>query len=339
MAIYKCAWFINFTGIGNGVTIAPLLRCFEKSYPTTEYFHTENEILSNGWFVEKARLSKLKGFSPIAWRRFNKEDWDKIVDFVNQNQIDLIVNLRNEGPRYDTGYYEFKKFLKQDRDIIFWDLDFNIIENRKKQENLTGDLLKMFQQQNVSISYYEPRWLATNSEDKSEVGFGMAASQKNKRWPTHKWVELAQKILKNTNIKIILFHGLSQEEVDGAVEVQKVIGLSRCEMINHQELNRIAIMLGKLKCFISNDSGLLHICSATGTPTVGLYTNTDPDIWAPYDKANFLYCTNIFMEKCLARKIYCGNCFHYYGPCPAIIKYGDSISPKQVFELVKEIIA
>ncbi len=338
MATYKCAWFINFTGIGNGTTITPLLQCFEKSYPTTDYFHSENEILSDKWFIEKAGLKRLKGFSPIAWRRFNREDWDKIVDFVNQNQIDLIVNLRNEGPKYDINYYEFKKFLKQDHNVVFWDLDFNIIENREKQENLTGDLLRMFQQQGVDISHYKSRWLSVYSEDKSGIGFGMAASQKNKRWPTHKWVELAQKILKNYDQKIILFHGLSQEETDQAIEVQKVIGSNRCELINHQELSHIAIMLGKLKCFISNDTGLLHICSAAGIPTIGLYTNTDPNIWAPYNKTNFLYCVNIFMKKCPARKIYCGNCFHYYDPCPAITQYGDSISPKQVFELVKEMI-
>jgi len=338
MAIYKCAWFINFTGIGNGITITPLLQCFENSYPITEYFHSENEILSDKWFIEKARLKRLKGFSPIAWRRFNREDWDKIVDFVNQNQIDLIVNLRNEGPKYDTGYYEFKKFLKQDHDVAFWDLDFNIIENREKQENLTGNLLKMFQQQGVDISHYESRWLSVYSEDKSGIGFGMAASQKNKRWSTHKWVELAKKILKKYDQKIILFHGLSQEETDQAIEVQKNIGLSRCELINHQELSRIAVMLGKLKCFISNETGLLHICSAAGTPTIGLYISTDPNIWAPYNKTNFLYCNNVFMEKCHARKIYCGNCFHYYDPCPAITQYGDSISPKQVFELVKEMV-
>ena len=338
MTTYKCAWFINFTGIGNGITITPLLQCFEKGYPTTEYFHSENEILSDKWFIEKAGLKRLKGFSPIIWRRFNRENWDKIVDFVNQNQIDLIVNLRNEGPKYDTGYYEFKKFLKQDHDVAFWDLDFNIIENREKQENLTGDLLKMFQQQGVDISHYESRWLSVYSEDKSGIGFGMAASQKNKRWSTHKWVELAKKILKKYDQKIILFHGLSQEETDQAIEVQKNIGLSRCELINHQELSHIAIMLGKLKCFISNDTGLLHICSAAGTPTIGLYTSTDPNIWAPYNKTSFLYCANTFMEKCPARKIYCGNCFHYYDPCPAITQYGGNISPKQVFELVKEMI-
>ena len=166
----------------------------------------------------------------------------------------------------------------------------------------------------------------------------MAAGQKNKRWPTHKWVELAQKILKDCDQKISLFHGLSQEESDQAIEVQKVIGSSRCELINHQQLSNIETMLGKLKCFISNDTGLLHICSAIGTPTIGLYTSTDPSIWAPYNKTNFLYRTNIFMEKCPARKIHCGNCFHYYDPCPAITQYGDNINPEKVFELVKKLL-
>ena len=318
----------------------PLLQCFEKSYQTTEYFHSENEILSDKWFTEKAGLKKLKGFSPIAWRRFKRDDWDKIIDFINQNQIDLIINLRNEGPKYDTGYYEFKEFLKWNHNVTFWDLDFNIIENREKQENLTGDLLKMFQHHGIDISHYKSRWLSVYNGGKSGIGFGMAASQKNKRWPTHKWVELAQKILADNDQKIILFPGLSQEEINQALKVQKNINVGRSELISRQELHNVTIMLGKLRCFISNDTGLLHICSATGTPTIGLYTSTDPNIWAPYNnnKTSFSSITNIFMEKCPARKIYCGNCFHYYDPCPAITQYGDSISPQQVFELVKEMI-
>lgn len=339
MKTYKNAWFINFTGIGNGIIIAPILKCFEKSYPTTDYFHSENEILSDRWFVEKAGLEKLKGFSPIAWRRFSKENWVSIFDFINKNKIDLIVNLRNEGPDYDTGYYEFKDFLIRDHKIDFWDLDFNLIKNRQAQENLTSDILNLLQIKGIDVSKYEPQWLFSEKTNvnKEGIGFGMAASQKNKRWPTQKWVELAQESLKAYNQKIILFHGLSQEEIDQALLVQEYVGSDKCELVGRQELKDITVMLGKLKCFISNDTGLLHISSATGTYTIGLYMSTDPNIWSPYFKTNFSSCVNIFMKKCPARKIYCGNCFHYYDPCPSIIKYGDSIDPKQVFYLLRKI--
>ena len=336
---YRCAWFINFNGIGNGIIIAPILRCFEKSFPTTDYFHSENEILSDKWFIEKARLKKIKGFSPIAWRRFKSEDWDKIIDFINLNQIDLIVNLRNEGPKYDIGYYEFRKFMEQNHDLPFWDLDFDIIGNREKQGNLTNDILKMFEIHGVDISHYEAHWLAVSVDDKKNIGFGIAASQKNKRWPTYKWVELAQKIIADHHdVKIILFHGLSQEETELAIELQKSISADKSELINRQTLNNIAIMLGDLKCFISNDTGLLHICAAIGTPTIGLYISTDPDIWSPYNKAYFSSCVNTVMKKCPARKIHCGNCFHYYNSCPTITQYVDDIKPKQVFDIVEKII-
>lgn len=336
---YRCAWFINFTGIGNGIVIAPILHCFEISHPTTEYFHSENEIISDKWFIEKAGLRNIKGVSPITWRRFKNEDWNDIIDFIDKNHIDLVVNLRNEGPKYDTGYYEFKRFIKQDHCITFWDLDFDVIENRRRQENLTYDVLKMFRAHSVDTSHYEAHWLSARGVDKKSVGFGMAASQKNKRWPTHKWIELAQKVLeKHSNQRIILFPGLSQDEIDQAIEVQKNIGMDKSELIKHRELCDIAAMLGSLKCFISNDTGLLHICAATGTPAIGLYMSTDPDIWAPYDKTSFSPCVNIFMDKCPARKIHCGNCFHYYGSCPAITRYGDSINSEQVFDLIEKTI-
>ena len=100
MNVHKNAWFVNFTGIGNGIIIAPILKCFEESFPSTMYFHSENPVLSDGWFVSKAGLKNLAGFSPIAWRRFEEEDWSAIADFIRGHQIDLIINLRNEGPQF-----------------------------------------------------------------------------------------------------------------------------------------------------------------------------------------------------------------------------------------------
>ena len=126
---YYNVWFVNFSGVGNGIVVAPILRCFEESYPTTNYYHTENQILADKWFLEKAGLKKLKGFSPAPWRRFKEESWLAIDSFVREKNIDLIINLRNEGPLYDTGYYRFKEeALKKKTPLVFWDLDFKIIE-------------------------------------------------------------------------------------------------------------------------------------------------------------------------------------------------------------------
>lgn len=332
-------WFVNFSGIGNGIAIAPILLCFERSYPCIPYFHSENQVLYDQWFIDKAGLKNLNGFSPIEWRRFEEKYWDRILAFIKTNNIGTIVNLRNEGPRYDIDYYRFKKTVLNSKEwrISFWDLDFATIEARSKQENLTKDILALFASHNIDISEYNPKWLSSIREKGArlrEIGFGMAAGQRNKRWPVSKWIELGRKIMANSSYKIILLPGTSKEEINCAKNVRRLIGIKNCESIYQQPLKKIAIRIGKLGCLISNDTGLLHIAAAVGTPSVGLYTNTNADIWAPYAYSNFVAYQNSFIERCPAPKIHCGNCFHYYDICPAITEYGDDIYPNKVYEII-----
>jgi ADP-heptose:LPS heptosyltransferase len=246
------------------------------------------------------------------------------------------VNLRNEGPRYDTGYYQFKEAAHKEKlDLFFWDLNFDVIQKRTIQQNLTNDILAMLKIQDINTSCYNSRWLASiskNMANLSGIGFGMAASQKNKRWPTAKWLKLANAILLNSDQKIIIFSGNSAEETKQAQDIFQMIGEKRCKLISRQSLKDVAAQIGGLECLVSNDTGLLHIASAANVPAIGLYMNTDPNIWSPRDKTNFIACQNSFMKKCPNSKPYCGNCFHYYDICPAIKQYGDDIEPLDVFE-------
>lgn len=341
MRRYHNVWFINFCGIGNGVVITPILQCFEKSQPLVNYYHTENQLLADPWFVKKAGLKNLKGFSPATWRRFKKEDWEAINSFIKEKDVDLIVNLRNEGPRYDTGYYQFKeKVLDEKTRPDFWDLDFEVIERRTVQKNLTSDILTLFKEHNINIFGYNPKWLESVLENKNQrknIGFGMAASQTNKRWPTAKWIKLADNILTNSKQSIVLFPGKSEGEVKEATSVWETIGKEKCKIVHESSLKNVALQIGKLHCFVSNDTGLLHLATATGVPAVGLYVSTDSKTWSPYGKTSFAACQNSFTNKCPDPKPHCGNCFHYYDICPAIARYGDDIDPSGVYKIISRL--
>lgn len=333
----KNVWFINFSGIGNGIVIAPILRCFEESHPSTFYFHSENQALADQWFIEKAGLKNLKGFNPIEWRRFEEKHWNGIIAFIKTNRIGTIVNLRNEGPRYDVGYYRFKETISGKQLIAFWDLDFATIGARLKQGNITKDILSMLASRSIDVSRYNPRWLSSIRGDGTnsvEIGFCMAAGQKNKRWLISKWIELGRKIIASLPYKIILFPGIAEGEVKCAEDVRQAIGTQSCELIYCRPLSEVAIRIGKLGCFVSNDTGLLHVAVAIGVPSVGLYTSTNADVWAPYVRDSFVACQNSFIWKCPAQKAHCGNCFHYYDTCPAVAGYRDDINPSEVYEII-----
>lgn len=162
----------------------------------------------------------------------------------------------------------------------------------------------------------------------------MAASQANKRWPTGKWIELANIILKKSDHNIVLFPGTSEDEKKEAEYILEVVDKEKCEIIHRQSLQSVALQIAELFCFVSNDTGLLHLAAAMNVPTIGLYVSTNSEIWSPYDKTNFVSCQNSFINKCPDPKPHCGNCFHYYDACPAITRYGDDINPSDVYKIV-----
>lgn len=336
---YKNVWFINFSGIGNGIMISPILKCFDNSFPKVNYFHTYNEILADDILIKQSGLTNLKGLSPIAWRRFEKKYWLNIEKFITKNNIDLIINLRNEGPKYNLGYYEFKTVYQSRFKVKFWELDFVKIERRKRPANLAADILGLLKNNGLDDKFYCPYWLKPElgfRKKNKGIGFGMAASQQNKRWPSDKWADLAKVVLSENDV--ILFPGISETEIRAALQVQQQVNSIHCQLFKNSNIHEVISALQSLQGFVSNDTALLHIAAAIGIPTIGVYISTNADIWSPYNKDNFLPFSNTFFKFCPDPKIHCGNCFHYYDICPAIAEYGDDIKPEAVFKALSEML-
>src|SRR6185369_14580338 len=67
--------------------------------------------------------------------------------------------------------------------------------------------------------------------------------------------------------------GLAQEIVaTGGPKVRDLTG---------NDLRNGVLAMAAAGVAISNDSGLMHIAAALGTPTMGIFGPTDPDLWAP----------------------------------------------------------
>lgn len=74
-------------------------------------------------------------------------------------------------------------------------------------------------------------------------------------------------------IDLLAAHGESQLDV-------------RLTPFYSQNLRRLAAMIACMDGFISADCGVMHLAAASGTPTLGLFSVTDPSKYAPYGNAN-----------------------------------------------------
>ena len=101
----------------------------------------------------------------------------------------------------------------------------------------------------------------------------------SKNWPEEKWRELIEYLLAKTTLQLLLIGG----EAEGEKLQRLTSGLleERLELAEHVPLNRLAKRLAKCCGFIGHDSGVTHISSALGLPTLVLWGPSREAIWRP----------------------------------------------------------
>lgn len=105
-----------------------------------------------------------------------------------------------------------------------------------------------------------------------------ATSREDKLWHEQNWIKLGNE-LRATGIFSILPWGDERERARSERLRQAIPGAICTPRIN---LNEAAAMLGRARAVIGVDTGLSHLAAALGTPTIGIYTATDPGLTGLY---------------------------------------------------------
>ena len=99
-----------------------------------------------------------------------------------------------------------------------------------------------------------------------------ATSRAEKLWPEQAWIALGH-ALQQRGIASVLPWG-SVAEYERAQRLAAAI--SRAVLAPHLTLREAAVMLKQAALAIGVDTGLVHLASAVGTPTIGIYCGSDP---------------------------------------------------------------
>jgi ADP-heptose:LPS heptosyltransferase len=123
----------------------------------------------------------------------------------------------------------------------------------------------------------------------AEIGRGLpivmvhpGASHPRKRWGADHFSCLASQLM-NASTQVLLCEG----PLDGDVVDEVVSGLrvnnaeSPLRRVRIENLIHLAAVIQRCRLYIGNDSGIGHLAAAIGTPTLSIFTVTDPRIWAP----------------------------------------------------------
>jgi ADP-heptose:LPS heptosyltransferase len=103
-----------------------------------------------------------------------------------------------------------------------------------------------------------------------------------RRWAPERFAQLADRLFHDAGGQLILVGGPEETELH-----RQIIELMQSEMpvrsfAGKGNIRVAAAILEQADLFVGNDSGLMHLATAVGTPTVGIFGLTNSDAWGPY---------------------------------------------------------
>jgi heptosyltransferase-1 len=99
-----------------------------------------------------------------------------------------------------------------------------------------------------------------------------ATSRSSKLWPDERW-RLMLGRLSQAGLATLLPWGNEEERMRGE---RLASGIANAAVPPRQSLTELAALLQRAEVVVGVDTGLTHLAAALGTPTVALFTETDP---------------------------------------------------------------
>jgi heptosyltransferase-3 len=113
------------------------------------------------------------------------------------------------------------------------------------------------------------------------IALGPTANWSGKIWPADRFVALYQALAATLpGARPAIFAGPGEAERAAAAPVLAALP-NAIDLAGRLTLPQAAACLARCTLFIGNDSGLMHLAAATGTPTLGLFGPTPADEYAP----------------------------------------------------------
>ena len=260
--------FITSTRIGDAVLSTGLIDHLMRAHPDARFTIAVGRV-AEGVF---SRMPQLDRLIPIEKRRFGLH-WLGLWSQVAFTRWDLVVDLRGSA--------------------IAW-----LLLARRRAVMRGGRrpghrLLHIAQTLGLAPAPRPVAWFGPAEAARAEallpsgspvLALGPTANWVRKVWPADRFLTLARLLtgpggaLEGARIAVLGGPGAQEREMAASV----LAGLpGAIDLVGALDLPEAAAVLARCALFVGNDSGLMHLSAATGTPTVGLFGPTPASEYAP----------------------------------------------------------
>ena len=129
--------------------------------------------------------------------------------------------------------------------------------------------------------------------------FAVCAGSKwsSKQWPSERYLAVGKKLIEEQGLLPVIFGGSEDRELGKQLIAQWGTGLCAAGELRVRES---AALLKNAIFYLGNDTGVMHLAAAMGTPCVGIFSALDwPGRWFPYGDGHQIIRHEVPCAGCL----------------------------------------
>ena len=322
---------IRFSSIGDIVLTTPVIRCLKKQVPDAEVHFLVKEafrpVVAHNPYIDK--LIVLAHSWELMMHELKEENYDYIID--------LHHNVRTLKIKKALGVKSFSFHKLNIEKYIYTSIKLNVLPKKHIVDRYLGTLDEFgVKNDGEGLDYFIVKEEETGKQDipashyAGYIACVIGAAHGTKRWPVHKWKELATKL----DHPLILLGG--KEDAANGNEIASVDYVKVYNACGKFSLNESADLVRKAKFVISNDTGLMHIAAAFRKPVISLWGNTVPSFGMTPYYGDALVHSRIMQVN----KLWCRPCSKIgYSKCPlGHFKCMEKIQAEEVLSIVRKML-
>ena len=138
------------------------------------------------------------------------------------------------------------------------------------------------------------------------------AKWETKCWPEESFASVADLLSERVKARVVLLGSPAESTLVG--RIARRMRHVPLDLSGRLSILEIAALLERSALFVGNDSGLMHLASATGTSTVAIFGPTDPRRTGPYNARARVATLNLHCAPCFRRNCESRRCLKELSP-------------------------
>jgi len=282
---------IKLRAIGDVILATPVVENLRRAFPQAQIdFLTEKMcapiVAGHPALHEILILDRQQaGASRQLIQQIRQRQYDMVIDLFGNPRSAVLTLLsgaaRRVGFRFRVRQYAYNLKVEARGDRVH-EVEFNLDALRAlKIPIVTRKLFVAVDE--ASENFATQFWRENGLEDRRVIGLNASGGWYTKRWPLENFAQLGDRLRRELNAVVLLLWGPGEyEDVTFMAQTMRAPAL----LAPATNLKQLAALLARLTMLVSNDSGPLHLAAAMGTPVVGIYGSTRPDLQGPWGEGH-----------------------------------------------------